>query len=257
MAAKRQSQKTPEDFVNEIKAVLSANVAKSIQLMTRANDVIKNTVQTVSSVGQASMDKSEVLKRCLNFNVATYSVISDHVLSMFDKLITVAEGAVIGDTPGKGSAEKLMDISIVGQQGEKCSAAFLIQNHYDHAIDVSFEATPLVAEGTAPLPSSHVTFDPSPTTLERGEQKSIIVTANITEMCVPEKTYWAKVYVLGYESKELILSVEVLPRATSKPRAKRAKTRSVKKKQKRPAKSAKKGVVKKKARKAQNNSPER
>lgn len=250
MAAKRQSQKTPEEFVNEIKAVVSANVSKSIQLMTRANDLIKNTVQTVSSPGRPSMDKSEVLERWLNFNVATYSVISDHALSMFDKLITVAEGAIVGDIPEKGSAEKRVDINIAGQQGEKCSAVFLIQNHYDHAIDISFEATPLVAEGTAPLPSSHVTFDPSSTTLERGEQKTIKVTANITEMCIPEKIYWAKVYVLGYESKELILSIEVLPRAASKPRAKRAKTRSVKKKQQRPAKSAKKGAVKKKARKA-------
>lgn len=246
MAAKRQSQKTPEEFVNEIKTILSANVSKSIQLMTRANDLIKNTFQTVSSPDRASMDESDVLERWLNFNVATFSVISDHAFSLLDKLITVAEGAIVGDIPGKGSAEKQVDIYITGQQGEKCSAAFLIQNHYDEALDISFEATHLVAESTAPLPSTHVNFDPSSTTLKPGEQKIIEVTVDIGKEFVPGKTYVTNIHVLGYESKELILFIKVLPPVTSKPRAKRAKTRSTTTSRK----SVKKGTVKKKARKA-------
>ena len=170
MAAERKYEKTPEEFVNAIETILSANVSKSIHLMTHATDLIKNTVKTVSSPGRASMDGSKVLERWLNFNVASFSVISDHALSMLDKLITVAEGAIVGNIPRKRSAEKQVDIEIAGQQGEKCCAVFLIQNHYDHALDISFETTPLVAESASTLSNAYVTFDPSSTSLEPAEQ---------------------------------------------------------------------------------------
>lgn len=246
MSAKSNFRKTPEEFADEIKKVLSANVSKSIQLMTRANNLIKDTVQNFSTADRKSAAKeSDILERWLNFNVATYTVINDHALSLLEKLITVAEESISGNPPKKNAENKAVDISISGRPGEKQSTYFLIQNHYDHPLEISFEASPFVAENVPVLPNTHITFDPSSATLKENEQRTIKVDVDITKQFVPGTTYTTNIHVSGFEAKELILSITVLQPVTPKSQTTASKASSGKTKtgvsggKKRPGRSGK------------------
>ena len=246
MAASNKYQKTPEEFADEIKKILSANVSKSIHLMTRANNLLKDTVESIASSNKEPVDKSELLNRWLNFNVATYTVINDHTISLLEKLITIAEGSIIGKTQETTAEEKNIDINITGHQGEKQSTFFLIKNHYDNPLDISFEASPLIAEGTQLLPNRYITFDPSTTTLKEREEKTIKVIVDINEDFIPGKTYITNIHVIGYETKELILSIEVLPPLKKNNRTGKKRNSSSKKKASGTPKNKKQQEIKRK-----------
>ncbi len=219
MASRGSSGRTsPDEFVERLKELVAANVAGSTQLVTRFSDFVREASQAVGTrPGGERTDAEALLSRWLDFNLASYSVVSAQGLALLNGLLSAAESTLIPKAPpapvAKATPAARVELRLSGRHGERATTGFVIENHFDRPLAVTFESKDLVPTVGASLPASLVSFEPTTLVLEPRGQGVVQAAVTITEDFTVGQTYTTTIRLLGFEAKEVGLSVTVLPPA--------------------------------------------
>lgn len=211
-------RKSPEEFVEQLKELVAANVAGNAQLVTRFNDFIRDAAKAVGA-GRAGepADAAALLSRWLDFNLASYSVVSTHGLALLNGLLSAAENALIPKAPSAPGArptpEPRVELRLEGRPGDRVTSAFLVENHFDRPLDVAFESGDLIPATGASLPAALIAFEPAMLAIAPRGQAVVQAAVTITRDFVVGQTYTTTIRLLGFHPKEVGLSVTVLPPA--------------------------------------------
>jgi hypothetical protein len=207
-----------QEFVEQLKKLVAANVAGNLQLVTRFNDFLRDAATAVKT-GRAGepADAGALLSRWLDFNLASYSAVSTHGLALLNGLLSAAESSLIPKAPSASQArptpEPRVELRLSGRQGERVTSAFLVENHYDRPLDVAFESGDLVSASGESLPSSLVGFEPPRLAIAPRGEAVVQAAVRITRKFIVGKTYTTTIRLLGFHAKEVGLWVTVLPPA--------------------------------------------
>ena len=223
MASRGPSGRTsPDEFVERLKELVAANIAGRTQLEARLGAFIREASRAVAgSQSGERTDAQALLSRWLNFNLESYSAINAQGLALLNELLSAAERTLLpGAAPATGTqapAATRVELRLSGRHGERATTGFAIENHFNRPLSVTFESTDLVSKTGASLPASIVSFEPTPLLLEPQGQGVVQATVPITTDFEVGQTYAATIRLLGFENKEVGLSVTVLPPADSPP----------------------------------------
>src|SRR6188472_4138738 len=89
---------SPDEFVDAFKQLIAANVAGTTQLLTRLSEFVREASPTV---GTEQTDAGVLLSRWLDFNLASYSVVSAQSLALLNGLISAAESTLLPRAPSE------------------------------------------------------------------------------------------------------------------------------------------------------------
>lgn len=226
-------QRTADDVVDQLKEILAANVSGNAQLVAHFNDLVRDISKEMGS-GRRH-DPAELLSRWLDFNLASYSVVTKQSVALLDGLLDVARSTLIpapAPAPTRVAVdEPRVELRLSGRPGEKVSTGFMIENLFDRQLDVSFECDDLKTDTGQSLSSSHVLFEPATLTIPAHEQAVGQVAVKIDKEFAAGASYRTTIRLLGFPAKELGLSVNVLapPEPAVVPQARRKPARAAKK----------------------------
>jgi hypothetical protein len=203
-------QKTADEVVDQLKEILAANVSGNAQLVAHFNDLVRDITKEMGRGRRP--EPAELLSRWLDFNLASYSVVTKQSVALLDGLLAIARSTLlpnVASPPPRGN-EPRVELRLSGRHGEKVSTGFLIENLFDRPLDVSFECDDLTTDRGQSLSRSHVTFEPTTLTIPSREQAIGQVAVTIGKEFAAGETYRTTVRLLGFQAKELGLSVSVL-----------------------------------------------
>ena len=211
-------RRSPEDVVDQLRELLTTSAVGNAQLMARFNDFLRDVTREVGR-GERP-DAAELFSRWLDFNLASYSILSKQSLALMDGLLSAARTTLIPSSAAGASAptsapteEPRVELRLSGRQGERVATGFVIENHFDNPLDVSFECDDLTPASGKSLPATLVVFEPSRLAIpSRGQAVGQVAIALTTEFVVGE-TYSSTIRLLGFQGKEIGLYVTVLPPA--------------------------------------------
>jgi hypothetical protein len=219
VSARDPSRRTSaEEFVRRLKDLVAANIAGNAELVARFNKFLQDAAKAAGSAraGQTP-DAATLLSRWLDLNLASYAVVSTQSLALLNGLLSAAESALLPKAPSTTGAppapDRRVELRLEGRPGDRIASAFLIENHFDRPLDVSFECGDLVPAEGAPLPASLVTFEPATLAIAPRGQAVVQAAVTITEDFVVGQTYTTTIRLLGFQAKEVGLSVTVRPPA--------------------------------------------
>jgi hypothetical protein len=208
----RSGRISADEFLARLKELVAANVAGNTQLATRLRDFIQEVLKAVGTdpAGERT-DAEALLSRWLDFNLASYSVVSNNALSLLNGLLSAAESTLI---PKAAAARPFpaprVELRLSGRHGERATSSFVLENFFDRPVAVTFEAADLVPDTGPPLPGSLVSLEPAPLVIPPRGQAVAQAAVSITPDFLVGQTYITTIRLLGFEAKEVGLSVTVL-----------------------------------------------
>jgi hypothetical protein len=217
MASRGTSGRTsPDEFVDRLKELVAANIAGRKQLEARFGAFVREASRAVATGQSGERTGAEaLLSRWIDFNLESFSAINAQGLALLNDLLSAAEHTLIPKAaPATGTRAPTaprVELRLSGRRGERATTGFVIENHFNRPLSVTFESTDLAPKTGAALPASLVSF--APTTLLLGPQEQGVVQATVTITADFEvsQTYTATIRLLGFEDKEVGLSVTALP----------------------------------------------
>jgi hypothetical protein len=227
VSAGSPSERSTDDVIDQLKEILAANVSGNAQLVAHFNDLVRDISKEMGSGRRP--DPAELLSRWLDFNLASYSVVSKQSVALLDGLLEVARSTLIpSPLPARVVAdEQRVELRLSGRPGEKVSTGFMIENQFDRQLEVTFECDDLTTDAGQSVSRSHVLFEPTTLTIPAHEQAVGQVAVKIDRRFAAGTSYRTTIRLLGFPAKELDLFVSVLPRqepdAARQPRRKPAR----------------------------------
>ncbi len=215
MTSRGPSARTPEEFVGRLRDIVTANAEGGAKLVTRLGDFVRSVSQELRDERPGDRTDAEaLLTRWLEFNLASFSAVSAQGLALFDDLLSAAENTLVPSGPGSRDVPPApasrVELQLTGRRGERAATGFVIENKFDHSLSVSCVPTDLVPASGEPMPAALVTFDPAKLALVPRGQGVVNISVTITDDFVVGETYFTTIRLLGFEGKELGLSVTVL-----------------------------------------------
>lgn len=220
---------TPAELVEELKSLVAAHVAGSVELAARLNVLVR---KVASDPPEPAGDGGAVVARLAGLGLASYAELSRHTLALLGGLVGVAERALAPEDPdasatGRGGAagDGPADLQLTAPAGGRATSSFLVENTYEQVVDVSFKADALVSPGRPDLPGTLVTFEPARLSiLPRGSAVATAV-VEVTPDFVAGATYTSTVRLLGFEGRALRLALVVAAGEARSSRSRPAKVR--------------------------------
>ncbi len=243
----RSGRISPDEFVRRLKKIVTNNSEESTRLLARFTEFMREASRAISSdrTGERT-DPEALLSRWLDFNLASYSVLSAQSVALLDGLVTAAQNTLLPKTVSDApAAAPRVELRLAARPGDRATTGLVIENHFDRPISVTFDASDLVPSAGPPLPASVISFEPSTLVIAPRGQSVVKTTVTITSDFIVGQTYTTTIRLLGFEAKEIGLSVTILPPAKagfpSSPPPEPAETTKKQRTQRRkPTKTAKK-----------------
>lgn len=208
---------SPDEFVRRLKEIVANNVEESTRLVARFTEFVREASQAISSDRTAERtDPEALLSRWLDFNLASYSVLSAQSVALLNGLLSAAQSTLIpkklSDAPATAPR---VELRLAARLGDPATTGLMIENHFDRPISVTFDASDLVPAVGPPLPASLISFEPSTLVIAPRGQSVVQTTVTITSDFLVGQTYTTTIRLLGFEAKEVVLSVTILPPANA------------------------------------------
>lgn len=203
----------PAAVVDELRSIVAANVAGSVELAARLNAVLRKVVTEAPSAPPP--DAADLLSRWVDAGLASYAEVNRHTLALLDGLVSVAERALLpvpaaAAAGGPAPAPVHVDARIEGRAGDRVPCPFVVENQYDQPVDVSFRAAPLAAEGHPEVPATAVDFEPPRMRIPARGSAVATAVIGVGAGFVPGATYLTTVKVVGFEGREVGVALTVL-----------------------------------------------
>jgi hypothetical protein len=216
VATDPSGRKSPEEFVEQLKELVATNIAGNAQLLSRLTTFVQEAVKSAGSGSREPLNGAALLSRWLDFNLASYSLVSSHSLAIMSGLLTAAEAALLpkgaSGAPRPGGAPRV-ELRLEGRPGDRVTSAFMVENHFDHPLEVSLASRELVPASGATLPASLVAFEPATLSIGPRAQAVVQIVVTITRDFAVGQTYLTVVRLVGLHAKEVGLAIAVLPPA--------------------------------------------
>lgn len=205
-----------DEFVKRLRELVANNVAGSTQFMIRFNDFVRQaSEETLAGRTGDRTDVGAMLSRWFDFNLAAYSLVSSQSLALLNGLLSAAQSTLIPKAAPAPAPR--VELRLTGRPGERVATSLVIENHFDRPVAVTFESTELIpATGSAVHPAV-LSFEPSTLAIPPRSQGIVQVALTITSDFVVGQIYSTTIRLLGFEAKEVRLSVIVLPPADAAP----------------------------------------
>ncbi len=208
--------KTASSFVKEFRSLVAKNVKGNMQIVSRLNQLVRSAGAPSRPERQQSGGKqAALLTRLMDFNLASYEVISSYTLGMLNDLVSAAETSLLGREPHSAAASPRAsgEIQAKVRQGERLKAPFVVENLHSDPVEISFEAGELTALAVPSVPASNIGFEPAAFTLAPQKKAVVAALVDVSEAFVVGKTYRSSIRVLGFQGQEVRLALTVLPPA--------------------------------------------
>lgn len=211
-------RRPPETYVEELKRLAANHVARNVELAARVSALAKEVTSSAASAPAAT--PAEVLSRWLDFNVASYEALSTHSLALLDGLVAAAERTLLPSSDfergepvpaGAPGAADRVELRLSGRRGDRVVAPFMVENRYDRPLEVGFHAGELAADGGAPLPGTLVEFEPATVSLAPRSEAVVQAAVTITDAFAVGETYRTTIRLMGYQARDVALTISVLP----------------------------------------------
>ncbi|HEY7037750.1 MAG TPA: hypothetical protein VID28_02810 [Methylomirabilota bacterium] len=218
-ATDASGRKSPEEFVEQMKELVAANIAGNAQLLTRLTAFLQEAAKSAGSGAREPLNGAALLSRWFDFNLASFSVVSSHSLAMMAGLLTAAEAALLprgssGVAARPGSPTRI-ELRLDGRPGDRLTSAFMVENHFDHPLEVSLESSNLVPASGPALPASLLSFEPATLSIGPRAQAVVQVVVTLTRHFAVGQTYLTVIRLVGLHAREVGLSIAVHPPASS------------------------------------------
>ncbi len=202
---------TTQDLVADLKAVLAKSVSGNLELAARLRDLVRGIAADAPTAARDPEVRRELVARWLAFNVASLCTLTDSSLETMNAIVSAAETTLLGRPATSPSAPAVgadgIDIVIEGRRYERPGAPFLLENHYDRVLDVSFEVDPFTAEDHPPVPASVLTLDPQVLQLPAKGQAVVHAYVEIGQGFHVGVVYSTLIRISGFDAKSMRLSV--------------------------------------------------
>jgi hypothetical protein len=211
-------QKSLEEFGEQLKQLVAANLAGNARLLSRLNDFMKEVASTFSAARpRETTEPAALLSRWLDFNLKTYSVLSTHGLALVNEILGAAESALLRKSAAAAETgaetQPRVELRLTGRPGERITSGFAVENHFDRPLAITFTCTDLTPATGEALPAELVAFEPANLTIPPHGEAVAQVAVVITSDFVVAQTYTTTIRFLGFDAKEVGLSITVLPPA--------------------------------------------
>lgn len=234
MSAGEGGPTSTETLVADLKAVLAKSLSGNLELAGRVRDLVRGIAADAPTAVRDPEMRRALVARWLAFNVASLRTLTDSSLETMNAIVTAAEAALLTTTPPPNGASTITtqgaDIVLEGRRGERISAPFLLENHYDRVLDVAFEVEPFRAPGLALVPQSALTLDPLALQLPAKGQAIVHAAVALDDSFAGAVTYSTVIRLLGYDARSLRLSVRVVDDALAARPARNVAPRKAKRK---------------------------
>jgi hypothetical protein len=234
-------QTSTEVVAERMRQLLATTVAGNASLLSRFNELVRDA-QTGLGTGPAgqSPDATVLLSRWLDFNLASYSVVTTNGLALLTGLLSAADEALVPRRPensGPARPVRQVELRLEGRPGDRVTSAFAVENHFDRAVEVAFDSGELIPFAGKSLPGALVKFEPGELAIAPRGEAVVDAAVTITPDFVIGQTYTTTIRLSGTQAKEVGFSLTVLPpvaaakpsrqpRKATKPRAKRRRRSS-------------------------------
>ncbi|HEX7786283.1 MAG TPA: hypothetical protein VF653_08680 [Methylomirabilota bacterium] len=217
VAPEPSGRRSPEEFVEQLRVLVADNIAGNAELLTRLSALIQEAVKSAASPSREPPSGGALLSRWLDFNLASYSVVSTHGLAIMSGLLSAAEAALLPRPSPRPGTSSRVELRLEGRPGERVTSAFMVENHFDHPLEVSLECGDLVPAAGPALPASLLSFEPTPLSIGPRAQAVVQIAATLGREFVVGQTYVTVVRLGGLTAKEIGLSITVRPPAPAAP----------------------------------------
>jgi len=209
-------QTSPDEFVEHLKKLVAAQIAGSNQLLIRFSKFVQEASRTINAdLKEGRPDAQALLSRWLEFNLASYSVVTTNSLALLNGLLSAAERTLVVKpvpAPSVAPGPPRVELRLSGRHGERASSGFTVENHrFDVPLVVTLECDNLTSGAEPPIPGSQVQFDPGRLEIPPRGQATVTVAVLVTNDFKVGETYTGTIRLLGFEAKELVLALTVLP----------------------------------------------
>jgi hypothetical protein len=222
------------ELIADLKRTLAKSVAGNVELAGRVRDLVRELAADAPAAVRDARLRNELLARWLTFNVVTLRALTESSLETMNAIVTAAELTLLRKQPapsangaaGASAIAEPIDLVLQGRRGERASAPFLLENHYDRALDVAFEAEPFRAAGRPELPAALLVLDPATVTIPARGQTIVHAVVDLVDAFAAGVTYATVIRLIGYEAKAMRLAVRVtepVARSAEPPRKARRK----------------------------------
>jgi hypothetical protein len=209
-------RKPPERFAEELKRLVAANLEGNARLLNRFGDLVRNATRDAATGRPRELPSAPTLvSQWLDFNLASYSVLTTHGLALMNGLLSAAESALVPKAPAPEASPtpRRVELRLEGRPGERVASGFAVENHFDRPLEVGFESADLVPAAGAALPASLVGFEPSTLAIGPKCQAVVHTAVTLTPEFVVGQTYTTTIRLIGFPAREVGLSISVLPPA--------------------------------------------
>jgi hypothetical protein len=198
------SGQTSPEVAERMKQILATTVAGNARLLSRFNELARDA---------QSPDATVLLSRWLDFNLASYSVVTTNGLALLNGLLSAAEEALLPRHPASGPSRpaRQVELRLEGRSRDRVTSAFAVENHFDRTVEVAFESGELIPSAGKSLPGSLVTFEPTELTIAPRGETVVYAAVTITPDFVVGQTYTTTIRLFGSQGKEIGFSLTILP----------------------------------------------
>jgi len=226
----RSETRAPEAIIDDLKSVIARSISGNVEVAGRLRALVQAMVNDPPSASAALHDPRSGVSKWLDFNVTTLRVLTEHALGALNGIVTEAELSLLGDrrnappsvrsngtapveTSGAGPATpSAVEIILRGAHGERASSPFLVENHYDRAVDVTFERIGFGDERRQ-IPASALQVEPARATLAARGQAIVYLAVTIDDSFEAGTSYFGAIRMVGFDARPVRVRLDVAERA--------------------------------------------
>jgi hypothetical protein len=216
---KPEDVREAEELVKDLKAVMAHALAGNLEVVARVRDLVGGLVSDSPKISDAVRDPRALVSRWLDFNIASLRIITEHSIEALNGIVSVAE-ANLSTSPRRSAASagsrseardaEPVELLLEGRRGARASASFQLENFYNHPLEITFEAEPLIAPGRLPIAASAIEIEPEVAQLPPRGRQVVSVSVTLGEAFALGSVYEARVRIVGFEARLLHVVVRVI-----------------------------------------------
>jgi hypothetical protein len=201
--------------LDDFKKLFTKSIQDNLLFLNRVSAVAREAVKGLSTVSSRSQSPTadEVAKRLVQLNLSYLTAINKHGFALLNELVSATEtafGINSGAAAAPAATPARAEINLSARQGEVAIASFLVENSYERALDVSFQASQIVSVRGEVIKSGVVSFNPPQLSLEPKSQAVVQACIDISNEFKSGENYVLRVRVVGFETKEIWIHLNIL-----------------------------------------------